>query len=280
MKRQRGVNYALMTAAAAVVGLLLLRAIFTSHVSLRTDFVSNRFTYAYIFVATAGTFLVLGYVLGRQADELRRVSTTDSLTGLFNRRAMNDRLQHEWRRSSRYHTPLALLLIDIDGLKRINDEWGHRGGDRLLRSTATAIRETLRTTDVGARWGGDEFAIVAPQTSRDAARRLAERLLTQLKNQKDYAPGGIAASVGVAVFESAQDAGKNLDWLMRCADGALYSAKSGGRNQVKVAEIRPLRSRWRRERLPNVSEREAVQNEPRRADYTERYAKLRRFSAP
>jgi diguanylate cyclase (GGDEF)-like protein len=234
MKRRRGFNFAVVTAVASVAGLMLLRALFMSGESLSADFVANRFTYAYLFAATAVTFLVLGYVLGRQADELRRVSTTDALTGLSNRRALNDRLREEWRRSARYHSPLALLLIDIDGLKRINDQQGHSGGDDLLRRTATAIRHTLRTTDVGARWGGDEFAIVAPHTTREAAQRLGERLLDQLKNQKDFAPLGIAASIGVAVFE-ADHPEQDAEWLMRAADQALYSAKTAGRNQVKVA---------------------------------------------
>jgi two-component system cell cycle response regulator len=238
MKRRRGFNYALLAAVAAVGGLLILRAVFAPAESVRADFLSNRYTYAYIFAATALTFLVLGYVLGRQADRLRHASTTDLLTGLPNRRAMYDRLQSEWQRAARYDSPLALLLIDIDGLKRINDERGHTAGDRLLRSTATAIRQTLRATDFGARWGGDEFSIVAPQTSREAAQRLAERLLVHLAEQ-DRARGAITASVGVAVFEPAHAAQDNYtrdaEWLMRTADLALYTAKNAGRNQVKVA---------------------------------------------
>ena len=238
MKRRRGFNYAVLAAVAAVSGLLILRAVFAPAESVRADFLSNRYTYAYVFAATAVTFLVLGYVLGRQADRLRHASTTDPLTGLPNRRAMNDRLQSEWQRAARYSAPLALLLIDIDGLKRINDEHGHREGDRLLHSTATAIRQTLRATDFGARWGGDEFSIVAPQTSREAAQRLAERLLVRLSDQ-DRATGGITASVGVAVFEggdAAEDkrSARDAEWLMRAADAALYAAKSAGRNQVKV----------------------------------------------
>lgn len=235
MKRRRGFNYALVTGTAAAAGLILLRALLPSEESVSSDFLANRFTYLYVFIATALTFLVLGYVLGRQADELRRVSSTDPLTGLPNRRALGDRLQDEWRRSTRYHHALALLLIDIDGLKRINEERGHRGGDDLLRNTAAAIGRTLRTTDFGARWGGDEFAIVAPQTTREAATRLAERLLEHLKAQKDAAAGGIGASVGVAVFDGGEVSDQNPELLMRQADEALFSAKAGGRHQVKVA---------------------------------------------
>lgn len=238
MKLRRGLNDALVAAVVTVGGLFILRSVFAPAVSASADFLSNRYTYACIFVATAVMVLVLGYVLGRQ-DRLRLTSTTGPLTGLPNRRAMDGRLQKEWHRAARYRSPLALLLIDIDGLKRINDERGHGGGDRLLRSTAAAIRQTLRTTDFGARWGGDEFSIVAPHTSRGAAERLAERLLVHLSAQ-DGTLGGVTASVGVAVFESAHATAHhsdatNIESLMSTADRALYTAKSAGRNRVKVA---------------------------------------------
>jgi diguanylate cyclase (GGDEF)-like protein len=235
MKRRRGFNYALLTALAAVTGLVILRGLFTSTETLSRDLLSNRLLYGYVFAVTALVFLVLGYVLGRQADRLRRLSTTDSLTGLCNRRALDDRVRDEWRRAVRYGSPLALLLVDIDGLKRINDQLGHRAGDNLLRGTATAIRHSLRGSDVGARWGGDEFAILAPQTSRDAARRLAERLLAQLKQGRDSTPAVISASVGIAVFARDERVIDDPDMLMRAADEALYRAKAAGRDQVKVA---------------------------------------------
>ncbi len=235
MEFRRGFNYALLTAVAAVTGLLILRGVFTSTETFSADFLSNRLLYGYVFAVTALVFLALGYVLGRQADKLRRLSTTDSLTGLCNRRALDDRLRDEWRRAVRYGSPLALLLVDIDGLKRINDQLGHRAGDTLLRRTATAIGHSLRASDVGARWGGDEFAILAPQTSRDAARQLAERLLVQLKKRGDSAHGAISASVGVAVFVREEGVIEDPELLMRAADEALYRAKAGGRDQVKVA---------------------------------------------
>ncbi len=235
MERQRALNYGILTAGGAVVGLVLLRAAFSSAESVSADFFSNRFTYIYVFAATAVTFLVLGYVLGRQADELRRLSGTDALTGLCNRRALQDRLGDECRRSARYRFPLALLLIDVDELKRVNDGEGHGAGDDLLRRTATAIQQSLRTMDCGARWGGDEFAIVAPHTSLEAGRRLGERLLIQLRNQVDGEHSGISASVGVAVFDPRQHKEMTPDSLMRAADLALYSAKTRGRNQVRIA---------------------------------------------
>jgi diguanylate cyclase (GGDEF)-like protein len=180
VKSSRSAQYALMTAVAAVVGLLLLRAPFTA-VPLTADFFSNRYTFSYLFAAVALTFLGLGYVLGRQSDRLRRLSTIDGLTGLSNRRGFDDRLQKEWRRAERYGSSLALLMIDIDGLKEVNDVRGHAAGDSVLSTTAIAIRKSLRSSDLGARWGGDEFAIIAPETSREAAELLGRRLLVRLK---------------------------------------------------------------------------------------------------
>jgi diguanylate cyclase (GGDEF)-like protein len=183
MKRRRGFYVALASSAVLVLGLLILRTLFASGYSLAAEFLSNRLTYIYVFVATAVVFIVLGYVLGRQADELRRLSMTDALTGLANRHAFQVRLREEWRRSRRYRAPLALLLIDVDGLKQVNDEQGHEAGDRVLRDVAGAIRHTLRGTDTGARWGGDEFAIIAPNTGPTAARHLGQRLLAHTKER-------------------------------------------------------------------------------------------------
>src|SRR5438876_268559 len=129
MKRKSAFYLGLATAAGIALGLLVLRTIFASSYSLAAEFVSNRLTYIYVFVATAIVFMVLGYILGRQADELRRLSTTDALTGLSNRHGFHARLREESRRSHRYRVPLLLLLIDVDGLKQVNDERGYDAGD-------------------------------------------------------------------------------------------------------------------------------------------------------
>src|SRR5207245_369240 len=114
-ERRRGLYAGFATSAAIVLGLLVLRTTFASGYSLAAEFLENRVTYLYVFVATALVFIVLGYRLGREADELRRLSMTDALTRLPNRHAFQARLRDEWRRSRRYRAPLALLLIDRDG---------------------------------------------------------------------------------------------------------------------------------------------------------------------
>lgn len=235
MARVRRLYYAMLTATAAVVGLLLLRAAFASVPSLTFEFLTNRLTYVYVFAVTAVIFLAIGYVLGRRIDELRRLSSTDPLTGLANRRAFQMRLREEWRRTRRYASPLSLLLIDIDGLKRINDERGHAVGDGVLRTAAHAITTTMRVTDIGARWGGDEFAIVAPNTSSKAAHRLAQRLRTETAARAEARDVPVTISVGVVTLEPDRDSSATVQSLLDAADAALYRAKRSGRNRVNVA---------------------------------------------
>jgi diguanylate cyclase (GGDEF)-like protein len=235
MERRRGVAYALLTAAAAAVGLLLIRLAFTFVPSLTYEFLTNRLTYIYVFVVTAIVFLVLGYILGRRIDELGRLSATDALTGLPNRRAFQIRLRDEWQRARRYGSPLSFLLIDIDGLKEINDQRGHPAGDQVLRAAAQAISVTMRVTDFAARWGGDEFVIVAPNTVRRSAQQLAQRLLGALSEQAPAPDTRVTISVGVATAEPSRDPSATVDRLLEAADGALYQAKRDGRNRVSVA---------------------------------------------
>jgi diguanylate cyclase (GGDEF)-like protein len=234
MDRGRGFSYAVLTSVAVVAGLLALRITITSPSSVTYEFLANRLTYVYVFGATSIVFSILGYILGRKVDHFRRLATIDSLTGLANRRAFEARLRDEWRRSERYGASLSILLIDIDGLKRINDEHGHAAGDHILRGASDAIRASLRGPDCGARWGGDEFAVLAPNTTTDAAQTFARRLLEQMTRQVGTdrpAP----ASIGVATFDPAQKASLTPESLMREADAALYRAKTSGRHQIRVA---------------------------------------------
>ena len=236
MERRRSVTYALFTSAAAALGLLVVRTAFSFVPSLTFDFVADRLTYLYVFLVTASVFLLLGYLLGRRIDELRRLSTTDPLTELANRRAFEQRLNAEWQRSRRDRTPLSLLLIDIDGLKRVNDEDGHAAGDVLLRAAARSIRATMRVTDCGARWGGDEFAMIAPNTRPRAAEHLGHRLMAHLADPAQTGhPTAIAVSIGIATVDPLSTSELALERLLELADSALYRAKIDGRNRIRVA---------------------------------------------
>jgi diguanylate cyclase (GGDEF)-like protein len=189
-----------------------------------------------MLVATAIVLAIFGFIVGTQADRLAELSQTDMLTGLANRRALSVHLERELHRSIRYGTPASLLLIDVDGLKQINDRDGHPAGDRVIRHVGTAITGVLRETDFGARWGGDEFAIVAPNTTAEAAFHSAERLVVRLATDSRR-NGGMTTtiSVGIATFDPAHSTVCTVEQLLHAADDALYQAKSSGRNRVQAA---------------------------------------------
>jgi len=229
--------YALAGAAlslGAPTGLLILRELYAPR-PVTTELLSDRLTYVYVLIGTALVLAFVGFLLGRQADRLAAASQTDALTGLANRRALAAFVRDELLRSIRYHVPMSLLLLDIDGLKEVNDAHGHRAGDGVIRSVATAIRRTLRATDFGARWGGDEFAIVAPNTASEAARHSAERLIQSLAEQSSEDGHRATVSVGVATFDPTRPTYTDPESLMSAADDALYLAKATGRNRVQAA---------------------------------------------
>jgi diguanylate cyclase (GGDEF)-like protein len=214
------------------IGLLIVREL-SGRRSIVTELSQERVTYAYVFVTMALVLSILGYLVGQQADRLAMLSETDALTRLPNRRALQRRLLQDLRRSERYQTPMSLLIADVDGLKRINDEHGHAAGDHAIRRVAAAISATLRAPDLGARWGGDEFAMVLPNTGADAARHTAERLVAHLSG--DGAANPVTMSIGIATFDPADSKSTTVEQLEEIADGALYAAKAAGKNRIIVA---------------------------------------------
>ena len=199
---------------------------------------SRRFSYALTSgLISATVFGGVGYLLGRKADELAERAETDALTTLYNARGFEARLSAEIARTARYHTPLSLLLIDLDRLKAINDRHGHFAGQAALREVASAIRTELRASDVAARWGGDEFSVIAPNTSQGAAWVMAERIRHAIGHAKMKWP--LTASIGITTLDGLEtECDVDVETLMRSADAALYEAKHRGRNRVAMA--RPM----------------------------------------
>jgi diguanylate cyclase (GGDEF)-like protein len=172
------------------------------------------------------SFGFLTMVTQRLVARLRDASMRDALTGLFNRRAMNESLQRAWLRHRRTRAPLAALVIDLDHFKRINDTAGHAAGDAVLVRVAGLLLKQLRAEDVVGRAGGEEFWLVLPDTPHEHALLLAERLRQQVAD----AALGVTCSVGIALADPGDaDAGA----LIARADAALYRAKDGGRNRVE-----------------------------------------------
>jgi len=164
-------------------------------------------------------------------DELERLSVTDPLTGLDNRRRMMESLQNEVLRSRRLEHAFSVVMVDVDHFKSYNDEHGHQAGDEALKRVATVLRGAMRDVDSVARYGGEEFFVLMPETSADEAADLAKRVRTQLAKHAPPA-GPITLSFGVATYPGN---GLNGEALIGAADEALYEAKRTGRDRVVVA---------------------------------------------
>jgi two-component system cell cycle response regulator len=176
----------------------------------------------------------------RAQEELRRQASHDSLTGLWNRPAILDRVREELARAQRGGWPLGLILADLDRFKRVNDTYGHLAGDRVLRETALRLEATLRPGSAVGRYGGEELLIVCPECDLSQAGTVAERLRRSLHRAPFTLADGeiqVTASFGVAASADGEDSVENL---LAAADTALYSAKARGRNQVALG--RPLKA--------------------------------------
>lgn len=164
-------------------------------------------------------------------QRIERNAVTDALTGLGNRHWMRDMFERELIRGKHNHTPICLMMIDVDCFKRFNDRHGHVAGDRVLISVAKAIRNYLRPTDLVARFGGDEFTALLPDIELDQAEQTAHRLLSQVSQ---HSPANISAPITVSIGVTRAAADDDLDALVHRADAAMYRSKAAGRNSVSV----------------------------------------------
>ena len=164
--------------------------------------------------------------VGQRSRELESLANTDPLTGLYNLRYLQQALRQLLGVHKRYDHPFAVLLLDVDGLKRVNDAYGHGAGDRLLMQVALAVRRSIRAVDTPARLGGDEFCVLALHQTAAGAQILAERLADAVQAEVETPEGGaVGVSIGVV---SCPEHGDEPDRLLDLADRAMYRAKSGG----------------------------------------------------
>ncbi|HEV7240458.1 MAG TPA: GGDEF domain-containing protein [Thermoanaerobaculia bacterium] len=169
---------------------------------------------------------------------LSEVSSRDSLTGLYNRWFVMEKIDSELNRSLRHGSPMSLLMLDVDHFKRINDTWGHSAGDQVLQGIGKLLRDCCRVYDVPGRYGGEEFCIVLPETKIGNTSVVAERIRRRLEDtalQCGETSIAVTASIGIAGMDTPDD-GHTLSpaGLIERADRALYSAKNRGRNRVEL----------------------------------------------
>lgn len=232
-----------MLGLGAPVGALLLHMILDGHAraDVLLELRTNAFFYLYDLIGTSLVFAVAGFIAGARAERLwraeqfyHRLSDADPLTGLLNARAFHDHYGRAIERAAKLGEPVALILIDVDRLKDINDEHGHDCGNTALVTIARTIEESKRVSDVAARWGGDEFAVLLNGGDESAALRTAEAITRRLAAAPRPHPS-IVLTVTMGVSAGVPAAGR-LD-LFSCADEALYAGKRAGRNQVQTRPI-------------------------------------------
>ena len=167
--------------------------------------------------------------------EVQSQAHTDALTKLGNYRAFHETLRSEMHRATRYGRPLGLIMLDVDSFKELNDQFGHQAGDFALSELGHAVRTSIRREDLGARYGGDEIAIVLPETKANGCLMVVQRLMAAVRSH-DFTFEGkkipVSISVGVATFKPEM----SINEFVGAADAALYKAKQGGRNRYEMAE--------------------------------------------
>jgi diguanylate cyclase (GGDEF)-like protein len=222
----------------APLGALLLRLGLGAGDPLR-ELRQESFFYVYDFVGTALVFGAGGFFAGRRADRLRRgrehfrdLAEHDELTQLPNERSFQNRYGRVVARARRFGEPLSLLMVDVDELKKINDRHGHAAGSAALAHIARVLGESKRTEDMAARWGGDEFVILMPGATAEAAGRLAQTILERLHSRPllvNGRPLPVTVTIGIA-----SGAPSSPEELFETADRALYAGKAQGRNRFVV----------------------------------------------
>jgi diguanylate cyclase (GGDEF)-like protein len=177
---------------------------------------------------------------------LKEEAIRDPLTNLYNRRFLQDYLSRELVRAKREGIRVAVIMIDLDHFKRVNDTAGHSAGDEVLVQVAALLKRHIRGSDIACRFGGEEFTLVLPNATLESARKRAEAICLAVREESGYLMG-VTASLGVALFP---DSAAEPEALLRAADQALYQAKGRGRNQVSVFSRGPASVSTLRPRTP------------------------------
>lgn len=195
------------------------------------DYITKPFSFSELLARVRVGARVVQY-----QQHLEYQTQVDSLTGLFNRRAFEKKIQEEFDRSLRYHNPFSLLILDVDNFKAINDTYGHHGGDAVLVKISETLREKTRKSDFPSRYGGEEFVLILPETDQDSALQVAGKVHEAIRNHAFGAstqPFNITVSIGLSSTSSRFYS----DWtqMLRDADQALYAAKNSGKDRIEIS---------------------------------------------
>jgi diguanylate cyclase (GGDEF)-like protein len=207
-----------------LIGLLLVRSDDTSRIWADNEL---------LLLHTVADQLVVAVNQAHLFAQMEQQALTDGLTGCFNRRSFESRLEHDLQLAMRMGQQLSLVMLDLDNFKHINDQAGHEAGDAALCMLADLLRSGLRAVDTAARFGGDEFIVILTQANTEGALLVAERLRKSIEEMNVPGFGTVTCSLGIATFP---DHGSSRDMLLLAADSALYNSKDAGRNRVSVAE--------------------------------------------
>ena len=201
------------------------------------DIAQRPFLYTYVLFGTIIAFGFFGAMVGSREDLLEEMALRDSLTGLFNTRYLQMRMEEELAAAKRYRTPVSYVLFDIDHFKRVNDEHGHPVGDEILSFVGQMIQSELREGEIAARIGGEEFALLLPHTTSENAAIGAERIRKAIGQTTHKASSGIelAVTVSSGIACTSDHNTHSTETIYRIADQALYKAKKQGRNMVVIA---------------------------------------------
>jgi len=186
-------------------------------------------------LAAAAALALDREAIRRQAVILARAAAIDPVSGLYNRRHFHARLQEELQRAQRHDNTVALLMIDLDDFKRVNDTFGHAAGDATIRAAATIIRRSVRPFDICTRYGGEEFAVVMPDSGISTAETVAERIRNRIAAWRRTEPSLAALQITASIGYALSTRNSTTDEFLARADQALYGAKSAGKNQVRAS---------------------------------------------
>lgn len=250
--KKHGFLIGIVLGFGAPAGSLLVRAFLKgtfNHEWVSAEVSRHSFFYSYMILTTPIVFSVFGYIMGFLLDKLSAQkrsleavnvvlegqSVTDDMTGLYNHRHLIDVMGKELERAKRYHRTLSTIMLDIDGFKKINDQYGHLIGDRVLKELAYVLKKTVRQIDTVGRYGGDEFFVLLPESTINTARIVAGRIQNGVRafrfNQLGN-PLSITVSVGISSFEDSRYVDQTQ--LIERTDRALLKAKSLGMNECVV----------------------------------------------